>query len=304
LIYTFNNFLLDTVKFTLTKVNESIPIEPQVFNIILYLIEKKDRVVSRQELLDTIWKGKIVSDSSISNHIKSARKILDDDGTKQAVIKTIHGRGYQFIASFEGVTNESETTEKTHKPKNFRLSIILFSVLILLIFFAIKYYQKFELNQSIQKIANYQEISYATFVAQAKRRNELVAMIEARIGEKREMQYEKYFSYYFKKLNGQEKFVFDQIRAMTDLGLYQNNLKIIEELNNHPEIYNQINGTKELQQHLVFWMNKYHSVFKKRQDMCLLYVGVEDGVPYPSQVNKNISDWLQNKPNNNTEKIQ
>lgn len=298
MIYNFNNFLLDTVNFTLTKVNESIPIEPQVFNIILYLIEQKGRVVSRQELLDTIWKDKIVSDSSISNHIKSARKVLDDDGIKQAVIKTIHGRGYQFIASFEGAANIITETESKNKPKKFRSKIIVLLVILLLILFAYNYYQKVELNQSVQKITSYQEISYATFIAQAKRRNELVAMIEARIGEKREMQYEKYFSYYFEKLNGQEKFVFDQIRAMTDLGLYQNNLKIIEELNNHPEIYNQIKGTKELQQHLVFWMNKYHSIFKKRQDMCLLYVGVEDGVPYPSQVNKNIIDWLDKKPNN------
>ncbi|VAW46687.1 Adenylate cyclase, partial [hydrothermal vent metagenome] len=83
MIYHFNNFLLDTVKFTLTRVDESIPVEPQVFNVILYLIEQKDRVVSRQELLDAIWKDKVVADSSISNHIKSARKVLDDDGIKQ-----------------------------------------------------------------------------------------------------------------------------------------------------------------------------------------------------------------------------
>ena len=67
-------------------------------------------------------------------------------------------------------------------------------------------------------------------------------MIEGRVGEKREMQFEKYFSYYFKNLNHEEKFVYDQIRAMTDIGLYQNNLKILEVLNNHPEIYKQINN--------------------------------------------------------------
>ena len=296
MIYKFNNFLLDTVKFTLTKLDKSIPVEPQVFNIIVYLIKNNDRVVSRQELLEAIWKDKIVSDSSISNHIKLARKTLDDDGVKQAVIKTIHGRGYQFIAYFESSANILTAKKNTYKPNKFYSNIIMLSVFILLIIFAINYYQKIELNQSVKKIASYQEISYATFIAQVKRRNELVRMIEERIGEKREMQYEKYFSYYFNRLSDQEKFVFDQIRAMTDIGLYMNNLKILDELNNHPEIYNQIKGTKELQQHLIFWMNKYYSVFNKRSDMCLLYVGVEDGVPYPSHVNKNIINWLDNKP--------
>jgi TolB-like protein/DNA-binding winged helix-turn-helix (wHTH) protein len=100
-IYTFNYITIDTDNFQLLKNGEVLSVEPQVFNVILYLVENKDKVVPRNELLDTIWKGRVVSDSSISNHIKSARKILDDDGVKQAVIKTIHGRGYQFVAELE-----------------------------------------------------------------------------------------------------------------------------------------------------------------------------------------------------------
>ena len=99
-----------------------------------------------------------------------------------------------------------------------------------------------------------------------------------------------FFSYYFESLNNEERFVFDQIRGMTNVGLYQSNNKILVELNDHPEIFDLIEGTKKLEQHLIFWVNKYHSVFEQRKDMCLLYV--EDGVPYPGEVNQNIIDWL------------
>ncbi len=302
MIYKFNTSIVDSKNYHLIENGEEIAIEPKVFNLIVYLIENKQNVVSRDEILDNVWKDRVVSDTSINNLIKSARKVLGDDGIKQQVIKTIHSRGYQFIAEIKDNTKAIEVTESTFKPKRFRSNIIVLSVVLLLTFFAIKYYQKIELHQAVQNIANYQEISYATFVAQAKRRNELVEMIEERIGEKREMQFEKYFSYYFKKLNNQEKFVFDQIRAMTDNGLYQNNLKILDHLNSHPELYKLIKGSKELQQHLTFWINKYHSVFKQREDMCLLYVGVEDDVPYPSDVNKNVKDWLQNKKPDSMEK--
>jgi len=138
-IYTFKNFTINTNNFQLLKNNEALAVEPQVFNIILYLVENQDKVVSRQELLEAIWKNKIVSDSSISNHIKSARKVLDDDGQKQAVIKTIHGRGYQFIASCECSEKpgpESDlNTKKTHEStpkftKYLQLLAILLLVLI------------------------------------------------------------------------------------------------------------------------------------------------------------------------------
>lgn len=290
--YRFNNIEIDTDNFRLVNESKEISVEPQVFNLIALLIENKDKVVSRDFILNHIWKGRVVSDTSINNHIKSARKVLGDDGIKQQVIKTIHSRGYQFIAKLESNAKAVSKSEPKQKSKKRPLIFAILLMVLLVLFFALKYYNHYELKQSVKRIANYQEASYVTFVAQAKRRNELVEMIESRIGDKREMQFEKYFSYYFDKLNNEEKFVFGQIRGMTEIGLYQNNLKIVNELNNNPQILDQIPGTKELLQHLEFWLNKYHGVFTQREDICLLYVGVEDGVAYPSEVNKNIEDWL------------
>ena len=291
MIYTFNNIELDSENYRLLVDGVEQSVVPQVFNLIVYLIQNKEKVISRDEILEHVWKDKIVSDSSISNHIKIARRVLGDDGNKQHIIKTIHSRGYQFVSVLQNKNNIVKSTTEAKRPN---LYIGIFPFVLLLLFLGVKFFNQYELRQSVKRIASYQEISYVTFIAQAKRRNELVKLIEARIGEKRKMQFEKYFSHYFGILNEQEMFVFKQIRAMTDIGLYQNNLKVVEELNNNPQIFSLIPGTLELQQHLKFWLNKYHGVFKQSKDMCLLYVGVEDGVPYPSDVNKNLKDWLHN----------
>jgi len=98
MIYTFNNIVVDTDAYILWSSGKETSVEPQVFNLIVYLIQNKGKTVTRDDLLAHVWKGRIVSDTSINNNIKSARKVLGDDGTKQRVIKTIHSRGYQFIA--------------------------------------------------------------------------------------------------------------------------------------------------------------------------------------------------------------
>ena len=69
-----------------------------MFDLLVYLIRHRDRVVSREELFREVWDGREVSDATLSNHVKSARKILGDSGELQKTILTIRGRGYQFIA--------------------------------------------------------------------------------------------------------------------------------------------------------------------------------------------------------------
>src|SRR5262249_34238159 len=73
------------------------PVEPQVFNLIYYLIQHASRVVTRDELIESLWGGRIVSDAALSTRIKSARKAIGDDGEQQRLIKTIHGRGFRFV---------------------------------------------------------------------------------------------------------------------------------------------------------------------------------------------------------------
>jgi len=99
--YLFNNFLLDTELFELKKDNELVSIEPQVLDLIIFLINNHERLVSKDEILDCVWSGKVVSESALSSRIKSARKALGDDGSSQQVIKTLHRKGFRFIANLK-----------------------------------------------------------------------------------------------------------------------------------------------------------------------------------------------------------
>lgn len=113
--YQFNNREVNEDHYQVKYQGKALPVEPKVFDLILYLIKHRDRIVSRDELFEKIWAGRSVSDTSLSNHIKSARKALGDNGDLQGVIKTVRSRGYQFIATIEEpITTITET--KRHTP--------------------------------------------------------------------------------------------------------------------------------------------------------------------------------------------
>lgn len=123
--YAFDNFILDVKKHELRRDGELVAVEPQVFALLIHLIEQRERVVSKEELIEAIWEGRFVSDSVVSSRIKSARKALGDDGRAQAYIKTTHGTGFRFIAAVEeGATSEppsagpENVTEKTATAAN------------------------------------------------------------------------------------------------------------------------------------------------------------------------------------------
>ena len=116
MIYRVNNVEIDTSNFQLTENGAPISVEPKVFDLIVYMVTNRNRLITRQELFDNIWPGRIVSDTSLSNHIKSARKALGDDGQKQRVIKTVHGRGYQFVAETESLTEPVNTPDVSQTP--------------------------------------------------------------------------------------------------------------------------------------------------------------------------------------------
>jgi DNA-binding winged helix-turn-helix (wHTH) protein/TolB-like protein len=96
--YQIAEFLIDTARYRISSGDAPIPAEPKVFDLLVYLISHRDRVVTREELFREVWDGREVSDATLSNHVKSARKILGDSGELQRTIQTIRGRGYQFIA--------------------------------------------------------------------------------------------------------------------------------------------------------------------------------------------------------------
>jgi TolB-like protein len=98
MIYRFGGFELDLGTVELRASGEVVPLEPQVFALLALLVENGERLVSKDEIVEKVWDGRIVSEAAVTSRVKSARKALGDDGKSQKFIKTIHGQGYRFVA--------------------------------------------------------------------------------------------------------------------------------------------------------------------------------------------------------------
>jgi DNA-binding winged helix-turn-helix (wHTH) protein len=100
-IYRFADSELDTERYELHCQGAPRPVEPQVFDLLRYLLENRDRTVTKDELYKAVWQGRIVSESALSSRIKAARQAVDDSGNDQRIIRTLHGRGFRFVAPVE-----------------------------------------------------------------------------------------------------------------------------------------------------------------------------------------------------------
>ena len=99
MIYAFGDFQLDEERCELRRAGTPIRLEPKAFRILAYLIQHRDRVVTREELLERFWPGEFVTASAPAHCIVKARQAVGDGGVAQRVIKTVHGHGYRFIAA-------------------------------------------------------------------------------------------------------------------------------------------------------------------------------------------------------------
>jgi pimeloyl-ACP methyl ester carboxylesterase/DNA-binding winged helix-turn-helix (wHTH) protein len=97
--YQFGDFEMDLARFELRRDGEPVHLERQVFDVLAHLVANRDRVVTKEELLDEVWGDRFVSESALASRIKAARRSVGDDGSRQAVIRTVFGRGYQFVAT-------------------------------------------------------------------------------------------------------------------------------------------------------------------------------------------------------------
>jgi TolB-like protein len=98
MIYRFGRFELDMDKVELRSGGEVCSVEPQVFALLALLVDNRDRLVSKDEIIEKVWDGRVVSEAAVASRIKSARKVLGDDGKNQQFIKTIHRQGFRFVA--------------------------------------------------------------------------------------------------------------------------------------------------------------------------------------------------------------
>jgi len=98
MIFRFGIHTFDPERLELCSNNQQVSVQPQVFSLLVFLIRNRDRVVTKDEIIDKVWDGRIVSDATLNNRINAARSALGDDGKKQSIIRTFPRRGFRFIA--------------------------------------------------------------------------------------------------------------------------------------------------------------------------------------------------------------
>jgi TolB-like protein len=115
--YRFDQFELDTEKYFLRTKGGDIHVEPLVFDLLAFFVEHVGHVVTREAIIEHVWKGRFVSDATVSSCIKSVRKALGDSGEHQTYVRTVRGRGFQFAASVESAPSDAVVSPQRDQPK-------------------------------------------------------------------------------------------------------------------------------------------------------------------------------------------
>src|ERR1700731_745200 len=99
MIYQFDPFELDLAAVELRDGDKVCHLEPQVFALLALLVENRERLVSKEEIIDKVWDGRVVSDAAVASRVKSARQALGDDGKSHRFIRTLHRKGFRFVGA-------------------------------------------------------------------------------------------------------------------------------------------------------------------------------------------------------------
>ncbi len=131
-ILRFANCELDVARVTLRRDGREVKLEPQAFDVLCYLVEHRGEVVRKEQLLDDVWGDRFVSESALTTRIKSVRQAVGDDGSRQAIIRTVHGKGLRVHrhrgdaraarsrtrgASATGRTDAPRRDANAHRPR-------------------------------------------------------------------------------------------------------------------------------------------------------------------------------------------
>lgn len=108
--YCIGEYRIDDRAFEVWHEGQRLPVEPQVLELLLFLIERREQVVSKEEIFEHVWKGRIVSESALSSRIKAIRKLLGDDGNRQSIIRTVYGRGFRFVGELSDDRSVADTS--------------------------------------------------------------------------------------------------------------------------------------------------------------------------------------------------
>ena len=111
-MYRFHEFAVDKKRLELRSAGQPVDVEPQVFALLVYLIENREKVVSKDELIESIWHGRIVSDATLNSRINALRRAVGDNGKSQAVVRTYPRRGFRFVAELENSPDPGSAADR------------------------------------------------------------------------------------------------------------------------------------------------------------------------------------------------
>jgi DNA-binding winged helix-turn-helix (wHTH) protein len=116
--FLFDDHTLDTDRRELRRGLKPISIEPQVFDLLIYLLQNRERVVSKDDLIASVWGGRIVSDSTLTSRINAARKAVGDSGENQKLIRTVARKGFRFVGVVRTQPNGADPVDASGPPPN------------------------------------------------------------------------------------------------------------------------------------------------------------------------------------------
>lgn len=112
MVYRIGRYTLDPDLHELKSGETLVPLQPQVFSLLAFLIENRGRVVGKEEIFDSVWNGRIVSDSTLNSRVNAARQAFGDTGASQRVIRTFPRRGFRFVAEVEEDAADRSTNQE------------------------------------------------------------------------------------------------------------------------------------------------------------------------------------------------
>src|ERR1700733_15755123 len=101
MILSFSDCEIDVERRELKRARMPVHVEPQVFDLLVYLTQNRERVISKDDLIASVWHGRIVSDSTLTSRINAARKAIGDSGAGQKLIRTVPRKGFRFVGSVD-----------------------------------------------------------------------------------------------------------------------------------------------------------------------------------------------------------
>ncbi len=116
-MWRFDDYTLDTARYELKCGENVVRVEPQVFDVLAQLLSNHERCVTKEELFDAVWGGRFVGEAALTSRIKAVRRALGDDGESQRYIRTVRGRGYQFVGALRAHRDTDGEPEPQPEPE-------------------------------------------------------------------------------------------------------------------------------------------------------------------------------------------